>query len=104
MSGLFKLLVQVSSISESTPTPAALWDDMGMFCTDLSEQAEQHVRVQRALVRFVHDDGAVVVQIRLAERLTQQDPVRHVLDYRLLRRAVLKADGVTNLHGLASRH
>lgn len=75
-----------------------------MFCTDLSEQAEQHVRVERAFVCFVHDDGAVVVQIRLAQRLSQQDPVRHVLNYRLLRRAVLKADGVTDLQGSALTH
>lgn len=80
-----------------------LWGEVGVFCTDLTEQAEQHVRVERALVRFVHDDGAVVVQIGLAQRLSQQDPVRHVLNNRLLRRAVLEADGVTDLHGQALR-
>lgn len=76
---------------------------MGTFRTDLSEQAEQHVRVERALVCFVHDDGAVVVQIRLAQRLSQQDPICHVFNYRLLRCAVLEADGVTDLQGSALR-
>lgn len=81
-----------------------LWVEAGMFCTDLSEQAEQHVRVERAFMCFVHDDGAVVVQIRLAQRLSQQDPVCHVLNYCLLRRTVLKADGVTDLQGSALTH
>ena len=33
---------------------------------------------------LVHDDGAVVVQVRLSQRLPQQDAVRHVLDEGLL--------------------
>lgn len=89
----------MKSCTELTPTPSVLWDEVWVFNTDLPEQAEQHVGVQRALVCFVHDDGAVVVQIRLTQRLTQQDPISHVLNYGLLRSAVLEADGVTNLLG-----
>lgn len=65
--------------------------------TDLAQQAEQHVGVQRALVSLVHDDGAVVVQVRLAQRLPEQDAVRHVLDQGFLWCAVLKTNGVAHL-------
>ena len=37
----------------------------------LPQQPEEDVGVERALVRLVHDDGGVVVEVRLAERLPQ---------------------------------
>jgi len=46
----------------------------------ISEQAKQHVGVERSLVSLVHHNGTVVIQIRLPERLTQQDTICHVLD------------------------
>ena len=67
--------------------------------SDLAEQAKEHVGVERALVGLVHDDGAVVIQVRLPQRLPQQDAVRHVLDHCLLGRAVLEADGIAHLQG-----
>lgn len=67
------------------------------MCSDLSEQAKEYVSVEWALVSLVHDDGAVVVQVGLAQRLSQQDTVSHVLHHRLLRCAVLKPNGIANL-------
>ena len=73
----------------------------------LLEDAEEDVGVEGALVGLVHDDGAVVVQVPLAQGLPQQHAVRHVLYHRLLARAVLKADCVAHLRpsslGLAVR-
>lgn len=46
---------------------------------------------------LVHDDGAVVIQVRFPEGLSQQDPVGHVLDQGAFGSAVFKADGVTHL-------
>ena len=37
----------------------------------LSEKAEEDVGGERALVRFVHDDARVVVEVGLSQRLTQ---------------------------------
>ena len=48
--------------------------------TYISEQSEEHVRVEGAFVSLVHDDAAVVVQVRLTQRFPQQDTVGHVLD------------------------
>ena len=45
---------------------------------DVAQDAKQHIGVQGPLVRLVHDDRRVVVQVGLAEGLPQQDPVRHV--------------------------
>lgn len=38
-----------------------------LLCTDLSQQAKQHIGVQGALVSLVHDNSAVVVQVRLPQ-------------------------------------
>lgn len=38
-----------------------------LLSTDLSQQAKQHVSVQRALMSLVHDNSAVVVQVRLPQ-------------------------------------
>lgn len=65
--------------------------------TDLTQQAEQHIGVQRALVSFIHDDGTVVVQVWLSQRLPEQDAVCHVLDHGFLWRAVLETDGIAHL-------
>lgn len=51
-----------------------------LLCTDLSQQAKQHVSVQGALMSLVHDNSAVVVQVRLPQRFPEQDAVCHVLD------------------------
>jgi len=64
---------------------------------DFLEDAEEHVGVQGALVRLVHDKRGVVVEVCLAQGLTQQHAVRHVLDDGLGRGAVLEADGVAHL-------
>jgi hypothetical protein len=48
-------------------------------------------------VSFVHNDGLVLEEVLTAECLTQQHAVCHVLDDGLVRGAVLKTDGVTNL-------
>ena len=50
----------------------------------LAQDAEQHVRVERALVRLVHHHAAVLLEVRVLQRLAQQNPVRHVLDLRVL--------------------
>uniref|UniRef100_A0A8R7K0H9 Uncharacterized protein n=1 Tax=Triticum urartu TaxID=4572 RepID=A0A8R7K0H9_TRIUA len=64
---------------------------------DVLYQAEEDVGGERALVRLVHDHHAVARQVRLAEELAQEHPVRHVLDHRLVRGAVLEPDGVADL-------
>uniref|UniRef100_A0A1I8JLB4 DUF4537 domain-containing protein n=1 Tax=Macrostomum lignano TaxID=282301 RepID=A0A1I8JLB4_9PLAT len=51
---------------------------------------------ERALVSFIQDEAGVVVQVRLPERLAQQDTVCHVLDERVRSRAVLEADRVAD--------
>lgn len=38
-----------------------------LLCTDLSQQAKQHVSVQGALMSLIHDNSAVVVQVRLPQ-------------------------------------
>mmetsp|Transcript_57108 Transcript_57108/g.185614 ORF Transcript_57108/g.185614 Transcript_57108/m.185614 type:complete len:354 (-) Transcript_57108:1179-2240(-) len=63
---------------------------------DLLEHAEEHVGVQGALVRLVHDDGAISVQVRLDQGLAQKNAICHVLDDGFVRGDVFEADGVTN--------
>lgn len=46
----------------------------------LPEQPEEHVGVEGALMGLVHDDGAVVIQVRFPQGLSQQDAISHVLD------------------------
>lgn len=50
---------------------------------------------------LIHDDGLVLEQVLTAQRLTQQHTICHVLDERLVRRAVLKADGIAHLREAA---
>ena len=64
---------------------------------DLPHEAEQHIGVERALVRLVHDDAAVGVEVLAGQRLAQQHALRHVLDQRRVRRHVLEADVVPHL-------
>mmetsp|Transcript_6507 Transcript_6507/g.18711 ORF Transcript_6507/g.18711 Transcript_6507/m.18711 type:complete len:883 (-) Transcript_6507:1046-3694(-) len=71
--------------------------DVGPEASNVLDQAEQNVRVQRALVGLVHHHHAVGCQVRLAQELSQQHAIRHVLEHRFLRRAVLEADGVPHL-------
>ena len=42
-------------------------------CRDGLEHAEQDVGVERALVGLVHDDGRVGLEVRVAERLAEED-------------------------------
>lgn len=37
------------------------------LCTDLAQQAEQHISIQGAFVSLVHDNSTVVVQVRLPQ-------------------------------------
>ena len=71
---------------------------------NLLEDAKEHVRVQRALVSFVHDDAAVRVQVALPQRLPQQHTVGHVLDDGVRSRAVLKTNGIANLGAELAPH
>lgn len=50
----------------------------------LSEQTEEHVSVEGALMGLVHDYSAIVVQVRLPQRFPQKNPIRHVFYYGLL--------------------
>eukprot|EP00982_Pelagococcus_subviridis_P016282 31468-Pelagococcus_subviridis.AAC.13 len=60
------------------------------------QEAEQDVRVQRALVRFVEDHDAVLREARVFEALAQQRAVGDVLDPRVASGAVLEPDGVAD--------
>lgn len=64
----------------------------------LFEQAKQHICVNGALMSLIQDDDTVVLQLIIQQALTQQHTIRHVLDVCLRAGAVLKADGVANLH------
>ncbi len=58
--------------------------------------AEQEVDVQRTLVRFVHDDGVVVIEEAIALRLGEQDAVGHQLDEAFGAAVILEAQFVAN--------
>jgi hypothetical protein len=45
-------------------------------------------------VSFVHDDGAVHLELIVIETLTQEHAISHILYYRLVGRAVFKSDGI----------
>ena len=57
---------------------------------DLAQVAQQKVDVQRALVRFVDDDGVIGVEQRIGLRLSQQDAIGHQLDRCVFGESVLK--------------
>ena len=46
----------------------------------LAQNAKEDISVEGALMGLIHDDGTVVVQIALPQRLPQQHAIRHVLD------------------------
>jgi len=64
--------------------------------------AEDEVDVQRALVRFVDDEGVVFSQRGIAPRFRQENPVRHELDPCGVRGAILETDLEADL--FAKRH
>ena len=68
------------------------------------EQPEQEVGADGALVRLVDDDGGIAAECRVRHRLAQQHTVRHVLEKRVLRRAVLKPDRVAYLRAERDVH
>jgi len=58
------------------------------------DQAEEHVRVQRALVRLVHHDDGIRGHVGLAQELAQHHAVCHVDQLGLVRgRVCTKASG-----------
>merc|ERR1740124_1691852 len=61
---------------------------------DFPQHAEEHIGVEGALVRLIHDDRAVGVEVLVPQALPQQHPVRHVLDPRIVRRLILEPDRV----------
>ncbi len=60
-------------------------------------QPKEDIGVECALMGLIHHHDRVGCQIRLAQELPQQHAIRHVLDDRLVRGAVLEADGVAHL-------
>lgn len=48
--------------------------------THLTQQPEEHIRGERSLVRLVHYNGRITVQIGIAQTLAQQNTIGHVLD------------------------
>ena len=64
---------------------------------NLSQDAKQDVGVEGPLVRFVHDHTRVRVQVLLRQTLSQQHPIRHELDQRLVARHILESNRVTDL-------
>ena len=64
---------------------------------DVLYQPEQHVGVQRALVSLVHHHHRVRREVGLAQKLTQEHTVGHVLELGPLGGAVLETDAVANL-------
>merc|ERR1740124_1620028 len=61
---------------------------------DFPQHAEEYVGVEGSLVRLIHDDRAVGVEVLVSQALPQQHPVRHVLDPRIVRRLILEPDRV----------
>mmetsp|Transcript_12415 Transcript_12415/g.45918 ORF Transcript_12415/g.45918 Transcript_12415/m.45918 type:complete len:338 (+) Transcript_12415:1294-2307(+) len=62
----------------------------------LLEHAEEHIRVEAPLMRFVHDDCTISIQIGLPQRLPQEHPISQVLDHRVRPRDVLEANRVAH--------
>ena len=62
------------------------------FLQQALQVTEQEVDVEAALVRLVNDDRVVGLEQRVMLRLSQQYTVRHQLDQRIRRRAILEAD------------
>lgn len=63
----------------------------------LLDDAEQDVRVDGALVRFVQHDYAVPFEQAIGEGFTEQGAIGQVTDFRSRSGHVLEANGVTNL-------
>ena len=70
---------------------------IGFALQQLLQIAEQEVDVQAALVRLVENQCVILAEPRVALRFGEQDAVGHQLDVRILRRAVGKADLVTDV-------
>jgi hypothetical protein len=60
--------------------------------TNLTKKSEQDIGVEGSFVSLVHDDDAVVVEVRLAQRFSQQYSIGHVLDAGFLK--VMKAGSI----------
>ena len=58
---------------------------------------EKHVGIEGSFVSFVHNNGRILVEIRLAQAFAQQNPVGHVFDYRLIARTIFETNSITNL-------
>lgn len=75
---------------------------VGGLCTDLTEQTKQHISIQGAFMSLVHNNSTVVVQVRLPQRLPEQDTICHVLYQGFLRCAVLKTNCIAHLQDTLS--
>jgi len=64
---------------------------------NILDQPEEDVGVEGSLVSLVDDHDAVARQVRLGQEFSEQHSVRHVLEQRPLRRAVLEPDAVADL-------
>ena len=56
------------------------------------------------LMRLVHDDAAVIFEVRVVEAFPEQNPVGHVFDDRLLARDVLEPDRVPDFPAQGHLH
>ena len=72
--------------------------ERGALLEDLLEEAEEDVRLQRALVRLVEDDDRVARKLGVGHRLSEEHTVGHILEPRALPvRVVVETNGVAHL-------
>lgn len=64
----------------------------------LFKDPKEDICVERPLVRFIHDDGTVLIQVAFSEGLSQQHAISHVLDEGVWPSHILKADCVSHLY------
>ena len=64
---------------------------------DILQNPKKHISIQRSLMRFIHNNGGVLLEHCIVQALPQQNPIGHVLNNGALRSAILEPDGITNL-------
>ena len=60
-------------------------------------KSKENIRTQSAFVGLVDDEGRISRQIRLSKELSEEHTVGHVLQDRLVARAIFETNGVSDL-------
>ena len=71
--------------------------EVGSVSGYIFNQSKQDIRVQRPLVSLINHQHRVRLEVGLAQKLSQQHAIRHVLQNCPVTGTVFKADRVSNL-------